>query len=123
MQLLLPIARGVLSKLLIPERCPRLWTIGQRTAPMAMPEAAMHKDYGAVPRQNEIRTARKLPKMKAKSESRTMQSPTNRNLGLRIRPADPRHQFASPLSRDHVRHLTLTLKAALLRPARKQAEN
>ena len=58
---------------------------------MAMPEAAMHKDYGAVPRQNEIWTARKLPMMKAKSESRTMQSPTNRNLGFRIRPADPRH--------------------------------
>lgn len=58
---------------------------------MPMPEAAVHKDDGAILRQNEVRSAVDLLRMKPEAETARVQCPPESQLGLGVVSPDPRH--------------------------------
>jgi hypothetical protein len=72
---------------------------------MAMPEATMHEDDGAVLRQHDVRLARDALRMKAITKAERMQGPAERQFGLRVLSADPGHHAGAGLAVDDVCHL------------------
>lgn len=64
---------------------------------MAMPEATVHKDSGAIPGQQHIGTTRHIPGMKPKAEASAMQRLPNGKFGLCVCTPDPGHHPTSRL--------------------------
>jgi hypothetical protein len=59
---------------------------------MPMPETAMHEYRKAMPRQYDIRTARKVASVKTKSLAKRMERASHHQFRLRILGPHPRHK-------------------------------
>ena len=91
-----------------------------------VPETTVHEDYGAVPRKNQIGTARKIFAIKAESEAQAVSDPTYYKLGHCVASLDSGHDLASSLAVHNVDHSTnpmanTQLNLSLLTPTRRTA--
>lgn len=73
---------------------------------MAMPETPMNKDYRAVLRKYDVRTAWKRAHMQAKSKPASVEVAANGNFGCGIASTNASHHPASCLAIDNVGHQT-----------------
>jgi hypothetical protein len=72
---------------------------------MAMPEATMHEDDGAVLWHHHVRLAGNALRVKAIAQAERVQGPAERQFGLRILSTDPGHHSGAGLAVDDVYHL------------------
>ena len=79
-------------ELCLPELRPGRWAGRVATALVAMPEAAVYEDHGAMLRKNEVRPPVNLSGMKPEAKAARVQCPPESQLGLRV---------LSPYSRHH----------------------
>jgi hypothetical protein len=73
-------------------------------AVMTVPETSVDENDRSSCRQYDVRRARQVAAMQAKSVAKTMQQRTHGDLGLGVRPTDARHQPASMFGSEPVRH-------------------
>ena len=69
-----------------------------------MPEAPVHEDDGAVPREHEVGATGQVPSMEPKAESEPMCNSPNGDFRTGITAPDPRHHLAPPLRIHDVGH-------------------
>lgn len=103
----LHIARYCASEFLLPEMNPALRIGRIRTTFMAMPETAMNKDDCPVLRENDIRLAREIRRVKAKAETSAVQQASQMQLRPGILAPDTRHIPGSPLRSYPISHVSL----------------
>lgn len=60
-----------------------------------MPEATMDENGHVMPRQDQVRLTRQVPRMKAKAQSRRVQIASDDQFRASVRPTDPLHPLAS----------------------------
>ena len=85
-----------------PEPSPRRGCRRVTASAMAMPEAAVHEDRGAKPRQHEIRTPRQMGTMEAKPVPESVDQRAHRPLRPGVLAADPRHEQGAIGRREHI---------------------
>ncbi len=71
---------------------------------MSMPKATMYEDHGASSRKHNVRLAREIPHVQAKSVPPSMQRAAQQDLRLRVASTNARHHPASRGAVDYVDH-------------------
>jgi hypothetical protein len=69
-----------------------------------MPEAPVNEDHAPVFRQDNIRLSGQLRHLEAKAKSELVKLLPNRHFDARVSPSDARHDLASLLGTETVRH-------------------
>ena len=102
-------------ELFAPEFCSRLRHVCQWAAGMAVPETAVHEYCGAITGKDDVGASWEISLMQSKSEASPMQVPSQSQLRRRISRANARHQGASFVAGNYVRHdfLRSTLSSRL----------
>jgi hypothetical protein len=97
-----PVASNVPIELGLPKGKIALRGIGVLAAGVPVPEAAVNKDHGTVARQDDVRPAREIATVQAKSISQPVQRRANDQLRLRVPAPDPGHVPASTFLRERI---------------------
>lgn len=99
------IPSDVRVELRLPELRPGRWGGGVATALVAMPEAAVHEDHGAVLRKDKVRSTVDLAGMKPEAKTARVQCPPESQLGPSVLSPDPRHHPGTGLLVHDIGHI------------------
>lgn len=106
-----PVTINIRGELRLPEFFARSWCCRKPAAFVSMPEAAMHETDGTEAGKDDIRSARKVGRVKTKAYASRMQRPAEHELGPGILPFDTRHHPRSSCSIYNICHReTFTFK-------------
>lgn len=83
-----PVPLPVLPELLFPETSASRGCRGEATAGVPVPEAAVHEDDRTALRQDDVRATGQVAAVEGEAQSGSMQSGSDKQLGLRVLPPD-----------------------------------